>query len=276
LDHILLFDERRLADPIQLHTLLPILKEQIPGIPLGSGTDAHFAELNRNHPPAAKLLDYVSFSICPQVHAFDELTLIENTEAQADAVGSAKVLFQKPVVISALTLKQRFNMVATDPTALEGAGYPLSDERQSSVFAAAWTLASIRQLVRAGAQAVTFYETLGKRGIMDRTADGPRPYPLFYLFEEICSGTYQTCMSTTSSHPLMFEGLLLEAAVHRMLLLVNFTAASLEVELTGITGFVTEVSELAGSGWKLIPSPKSQGSKIKLKPLSFLRVKLSL
>ncbi len=65
------------------------IRDDFPGIKLGTGVNAYFAELNRNR-PAIKNADFVNFTICPQVHAFDILSIVENLEAQADVIKSAR------------------------------------------------------------------------------------------------------------------------------------------------------------------------------------------
>src|SRR5262249_26731206 len=55
----------------------------------GAGTDAYFAEFNRGRPPVAAL-DLACYSMNPQVHAYDNATLVETLEAQGGTVESAK------------------------------------------------------------------------------------------------------------------------------------------------------------------------------------------
>ena len=51
-----------------------------PGIPIGGGMFSYFTELNRKRPPAG-LFDFVGHTICPLVHAGDDLSLTEGLEA---------------------------------------------------------------------------------------------------------------------------------------------------------------------------------------------------
>ena len=53
------------------------------------GTTVNFAELNRGNPPVW-VSDGVCFSIHPQVHAFDNRSLVETCAAVADTVASAR------------------------------------------------------------------------------------------------------------------------------------------------------------------------------------------
>ena len=51
-----------------------------PGVKLGGGMATYFTELNRKRPPAA-LLDYVTNTTCPNVHAADDRSVMETMEA---------------------------------------------------------------------------------------------------------------------------------------------------------------------------------------------------
>jgi hypothetical protein len=59
---------------------------------VGGGTNIYFTELNRFRPPV-ELLEFVTWSMNPQVHAFDDLSLVETLETQATTVESAQSFF---------------------------------------------------------------------------------------------------------------------------------------------------------------------------------------
>ncbi len=129
----------------------------------GGGTNAYFTELNRERPPLAAL-DLVCYSINPQVHAFDNATLVENLEAQGYAVRSARQFIGgRPLAVTPVTLKPRSNPNATGAEAASGPGeLPASvDPRQMSLLGAGWTLGSLKYLAQSGVQSVTYYETIG-------------------------------------------------------------------------------------------------------------------
>src|SRR5262249_52109497 len=138
-----------------------------PAARFGAGPNSNFTELNREHPPL-KVLDLVSYPINPQVHAFDNLSLVENLEAQAWTVESARAIAgDPPLVVSRVTLRQRFNPEATGPEAEPPPGeLPAAvDPRQMSLFGAVWTLGSVKYVVKSGVAATTYYETTGWRGV---------------------------------------------------------------------------------------------------------------
>ena len=113
---------------------------------MGAGTNHFFTELNRERPPVDDI-DFAVFSINPQVHAFDNLSLIETLPLQADNISSARHFCNdKPIVVSPVTLKMRFNPNATGapPPVPEGELPSQVDARQMSLFGACWTLGSLK------------------------------------------------------------------------------------------------------------------------------------
>lgn len=156
------------------------LGQNVHRVPVGAGTDAHFCELNREqalgHVPVPEA-DFLFWPVTPQVHAFDDDSLLETLEVQGDTVATAAAFAPgKPAVISPVTLRPRFNAVATS---LQSVLRPPSvlpenvDPRQSSLLAAGWTLGSLAALTMAGVSSVTYYETIGWRGIMEPPHSSP-------------------------------------------------------------------------------------------------------
>jgi hypothetical protein len=211
-------------------------------VPIGGGTDAFFAELNRSR-PAAPELDFVSFSINPQVHATDALSLVENLEAQAFAVETARGFADgRPVAVGPVTLKRRYNPDATgeQPATPPGALPWNVDARQPSLFAAAWTLGSLAYLAGSGAARLTYYETTGLRGVLPG-ASSPAPpaafratpgtvYPVYLLLREVLGFSPVRILPTGSSQPLSCAGMVLEnGSGKRKLLLTNLTNDALRI-----------------------------------------------
>src|SRR5260221_1448815 len=130
--------------------------------PLGFGTRAFFAELNRNHPPI-DLLDFVTYTVNPQIHADDELSIVESLGGQRATVESALLISGgKPVHVGPVTLKMQWNPYATVLPQAPAPGElpPEVDPRQRLPFAAAWTLGSIKTLSEAGVLRATYYEMI--------------------------------------------------------------------------------------------------------------------
>lgn len=188
-----------------------VLEKLAPGAPVGGGTNEYFTELNRAR-PSAETIDFACYSINPQVHAFDELSLVENLAPQADTVWTAKQFLNgKPVVVTPVTLRPRFNPQSKDKTPTP------PDPRQTSQFAAAWTVGSLKYLVEAGAQSVTYYETEGAGGIRD----GARVYPLSYPLEDVAAFTGAECLVTTTSDRFRGVALYLKRGARQRIVLAN-------------------------------------------------------
>jgi D-apionolactonase len=201
--------------------------------PVAAGTNAYFAELNRNRPgPGSTALP--CYSINPQVHAFDHLSLIENLEAQAVTVESTRQFADRPVVISPITLRPRFNPNATaaETGTNPQAELPVEvDPRQMSLFGAVWTLGSIVRLATTGkVHSLTCFETTGWRGVLERPTGSPLPeqfpsipggvFPLYHVLADLAG--FDRVLAMRSSRPLQAEGVILfDANNSRRILVAN-------------------------------------------------------
>ena len=207
-----------------------------------AGTNAFFVELNRQRPEVDSQA-LPCFSITPQVHAFDQSTLIENLAGQAAALESARQWTPRAVVISPITLRGRFNPDAAGGDAPETGGTlpaPV-DVRQMSLFGAGWTLGSIAQLaVQQGLHSLTYFETTGWRGIMETEHGSPLPelfrsvpgmvFPIYHVLAEMAD--FNRLAPTHSSHPLQVGGLtLLDAQDRRRILVANFLGETQDIKI---------------------------------------------
>ena len=211
-------EEQQVTSPQWLEQVRTRIAPHLPGVPIGGGTNLYFAELNRSRPNPAEL-DAVAYSINPQVHANDERSLVENLEAQRDTVVTARAFCgELPLIVSPVTLKPRFNPEAVGPEPAPQAGQlPTAvDPRQMSLFAAAWTLGSIKQLAEGGAASVTYYETTGWRGIKETDRGCPDPesflsapgmvFPLYHVFADIADLKTAELLGCASTDPLRVQG----------------------------------------------------------------------
>jgi hypothetical protein len=215
-------------------------------VPIGGGTNADFYQLNQFRPPV-ELCDFICWSMNPQVHAFDNVSLAETASAIPAQIESARQYFAgKPLVVSPLTLKPRFNPVATGKELGFGPGElpPQVDPRQMSLCGAGWTLAAFKHLAESGADSVTFYETTGWRGVMATEAGSPLSekfpsipgavFPLYHVLADVGEFSGGQVVACKSSKALTVEGMVLRKGASRAMLLANMTDQSQVARVAGL------------------------------------------
>ncbi|MCC6540302.1 MAG: hypothetical protein IT162_22340 [Bryobacterales bacterium] len=206
------------------------------GAPWVVGTNEYFTELNRGRPDASKL-DGSCYSLNPQVHAFDNLSLIENLEPQGETVRTARTfLGAKPVHVTPVTLKPRFNPQAKGKPepGVPGRLPSRVDARQMSLFGAVWTLGSIKYLSEAGAASATYFQTHGWEGVMESAAGPAMPelfppapgavFPLYHVLAGVAEFAGGMVLPFDSPDPLQSCALALETGPRRRLLVANLAA----------------------------------------------------
>lgn len=264
------------------------------GAPIGGGTNADFYQLNQFRPPA-DLMDFVAFSMNPQTHAFDDTSLVETLTAIPEPVRSARRYFNHlPVVISPVTLKPRFNAVAT-----EAGSAPAPDQlpqqvdvRQLSLFGAAWTLGAVKRLAESEATSITCFETTGWRGMMETEAGSPLPqqfpslpgtvFPLYHVLADVAEFEGGRMIGVQSGDALKVEAILLERGQQQSLLLANLTPEMQTATMDGINQ-VSKLRRLHGQNAEAaMCKPETfrrqfdpirlSSSKIELSPFEIVRL----
>jgi hypothetical protein len=214
--------------------------------PVCAGTPANFTELNRDRPPV-DLLDGVSFSIHPQVHAFDNRSLVETCAALTDVVESARAFSGTlPLHVTPVTLRGRVNPYATGPAPPVPPGElpPQVDVRQMSLFGAGWTLAALKYLAESGVASVSFYETTGWLGVMEREEGCPLPdkfpstpgtvFPVYHVLADAAPFAGARVRRCASSDPLAFDGLAFARGEVLHVRLANLTDQRRTVTVNGL------------------------------------------
>jgi hypothetical protein len=203
---------------------LALARKVLRGAPVGGGTNVYFTELNRTR-PKPEWLDVACYSINPQVHAFDDRSLVENLEPQAATVASARsFLGSKPIAVTPVTLRPRFN--ANDPATIDRNPRKY-DPRQASLFGAAWTLGSVKYLAEAGASSITYYETAGPGGWLD----AGRVHPLYHVLADVNEFAGGDVIPLTTAEPLGAIALMLRKGSRTRVLASNLTLKPVAIRL---------------------------------------------
>lgn len=202
-----------------------ILGDYDPNAQFAAGSRAQFTELNQSrlaYPEA----DGLVYALNPQVHDTHTETLIDNLAAQVDTVATARTFANgRAIYLSPVTLKPRFNAAARDLTQPE---VPESDPRQLGLFGAAWTVASLGQLLPSGLTSLTYYETHGLRGVMD-AGDGSAlhadwvnaVYPMYHVFADVGSCMGGAAYPVNSSSPLEIAAAAFGRGPRKVILVAN-------------------------------------------------------
>lgn len=214
------------------------------GVRFAGGTNRYFTELNRERPHAEEL-DLVCYSLNPQVHTFDDVSMIESLEGQAWTVRSARELAGVlPLAVTPVTLKPRSARPA-EPGELP----PGVDPRQMTLFGAAWTLGSVSALAHVGLFSATYFETTGWLGVMETEQGSPLPdkfpsrpgavFPVYHVFADLGEFAAGELIPVASSDRLRAAGLAIRKRGKTRLLLASLTDQPQQVLIRGLRGFLS-------------------------------------
>lgn len=213
----------------KIEAIKPSLSQHFPDAQFGVGSDKDFAQVNASRHLSKSQLHPV-YGICPQVHAFDNLTLIENLTGQCRGVECLQDWWpQTPMIASVHLHRYPGARVLYDQSLAEKEW----DSRHPSLFGATWTLGSLSKLIETNnTHSITYFETSGLRGVLApnksnlipesfRTIPGS-PYPLYFVLKSILSA--KKALKTLSSHPWQTQGItLLDDANKRTIIITNFS-----------------------------------------------------
>ena len=228
-----------------------------PGTRLGGGTFAFFTELNRK-PPPTRLLDFVTHTTCPIVHAADDRSTMETLEALPYVIESTRSFIGDAAYrVGPSAIGARDNPYGAATAANPDNGrvcLAAMDPRQRGLFGAAWTLGYVAAFARGGAEAVTMGAPTGSSGAIYRRTDTPQPYfdglsgpavyPLFHVLAGLARAAGQRLVAAVSSDPAALACLAYRGPAGPVLWLANLTAAPHSVALAGLSGRPTVLSLL--------------------------------
>jgi hypothetical protein len=227
-----------------INSAASLFKKAFPSIRTGSGSNANFTQVNRARPDSV-LMDYLSYSIHPQEHASDNMTLVENLQAQSTTVESAGNFSNgKGIWVSPVNIQRRFN------ANIENYEHPVNDgtcprqvdSRLLSLFGACWTMGSLKYICESGAAGVTYLETVGERGIIQGDFPSQWPvefpsikgmiFPVYFIFHFIAGCRSFRIIKTASSEPLSVDSLLFSDGNNVKMMIANFTSQDKAVSLS--------------------------------------------
>ncbi len=220
-----------------------------PGVALGGGMFSFFTELNRKRPPI-ELLDFVTHTTSPIVHAADDVSVMETLQALPYVIKSAKAIIgDKPYRVgpSAIPARQNPYGAASAPNPdNDRVCLAKMDPRQRGLFGAAWTLGYIASFTRGGLEAITMGAATGPAGMIYRRTDyaqpyfddlsGPSLYPLYHLMADLGAASGRRLIASKSGDDGTVATLAYHGAAGPILWIANLTAKNAAVRIRGFAG----------------------------------------
>ncbi len=124
-----------------------------PELPIAAAPVDNFADMNRHRPPDDF---WCAPPMCPQVHNFDNTSLLENLQGQLPLLKTVRSFNPHPMFVGPVALLRRRK----------------ADRRQNTLFAGAWTAGSLATVLPTGfAAAVTYHEHGGGMGFPGTPAE---------------------------------------------------------------------------------------------------------
>ena len=267
------------GDPTQFAAAIGYLTPIAGNAKIGVTRVTNFVELNRARPDR-RSVQAVGFAINPQIHAFDNASMVETLPIQADAVSSARQFSQDlPIVVGPVTLTpQLLDGVDQPGGPPQGGSLPTwVDPRQVEPFTAVWTLGSLKYLTDAGTHSATFFETVGWSGIMDTDDASSRPkdfpsrpgevFPVYHLLREVGEFQGGSVRQVNTSDNLAAVGLVLHKAGRIRVLVGNLTRERQSIFLRGLSAKSVDVHVLGAGTTQAAPA-----ASISLPPYGIARI----
>lgn len=223
-------------------------RQAFPGTRLGGGMLAFFTELNRKRPPQA-VFDFITHSVCPIVHAADDISVMETLESLPWIFTSTRAIIGKsPYHIGPSGIPCRDNpygaAVAANP---HNGRVCLSDmdPRQRGMFAAAWNLGLVAAAARGAIDSVALGAVTGPQGVIYRKADYLQPwfdgsgasvYPAYHVLAGLAAASGAARIEASSTAPALVAALAHRAKSGQVLWLANLTGAKQKVKVNGMAG----------------------------------------
>lgn len=235
----------------ELDALYLAARAAFPGIRLGGGMFSFFTELNRKRPPS-QLLDFITNTTSPIVHAADDRSVMETLEALPWQIKTARHFSNgTPHRVGPSGIGARDNPHGATYSENPDNGricLAKMDPRQRGLFSAAWTLAYVSELIRGGVDRISIAAPTGPLGVIYRPTVYAQPYyddlaaakqthavyPVFHVLSSLNCASGAKLRSVKVASPATATAFGWENAEGRWLLVANLTAGKQTMKLKGV------------------------------------------
>jgi hypothetical protein len=192
-----------------------MLRAAAPSAAFVCGTSRSFDVLESD-PPDAGGADAVVFSVSGNTIDLGE---------QGRMVRSALALLAKPVVVSSVAMREE-----------------TAARVQWELAGAAWTVASVKQLLEAGACSFSYFDAIGPRGVVAADGEGAstdqQVSPIYHVLADLGDWRTTVLVHSTSSDPLTVETLVVRSERGAHALIANLTGDAQPCSLPSPAGSV--------------------------------------
>ena len=207
-----------------LEAIYAAARRAFPRLRLGGGMFSYFTELNRKRPPV-EMLDFITHTTTPLVHAADDRSVMETLEALPHVTRSVRAFAgAMPYRIGPSSIGMRHNPYGAGLNPNPGGAritMTENDPRQRDAFAAAWLIGYAAVTADAGLEMLALGSLAGPLGVLD---DRMR-FPAFEAVKAISGLSGTQARQVTSSDPSK----VLALAGGNTLLIVNLTSEPRQV-----------------------------------------------
>jgi hypothetical protein len=271
--------------------LFRLARGSFPGARIGGGMFSYFTEVNRKRPPH-ELLDFVSFTTSALVHAGDDRSVTEGTEALPYIARSIRAFIGgKPYAVGPSAIGMRDNPYGAktmdNPDDIRQA-MNRNDPRQRGLLGAAWNLAYFARFAYGGAEAIALGGLTGPFGVLHTRAAWPQAwyddagglYPVYHVLRGMALKGARL-REVKIGAPRNVQAIAARNASGTDLWLANLTGGGQRLNLEGVgadprirlleaASFVAAASDPDAL---VQPSPPMKGSSVELDAYAVARIR---
>ena len=216
------------------------VRKHFPGVPVGGGMLSYFTELNRKPVPKG-VFDFVTHTVCPIVHAADDVSVMETLEALPSIFASTRNMIGKtPYHIGPSSIPCRDNPYGAAVAPNPGNGRVClsdMDPRQRGLFAAAWNVGLVAAAARGNLDAIALGATTGSQGVIrPLTDENGAVHPAYHVLAGLGGASRAKRLEAVSSAPSTVETIAYQTKSGPVLWLANLSGEKQQVKIGGFDG----------------------------------------
>ncbi len=215
---------------------------------IGGGSFSFFTDLNRARVGRGDGMDYITHTTCPIVHDADDRAVMESLEVLPYVAASTrKFSGGLPYWIgpSAIGMRHRPHATASPLANPNNIRLPMTgrDPRQRGLFAAAWNLGYVAEVVRGEIECVSLSALVGPLGVLYTKGHDSQPYydggpdnavyPVYHVLAGVIAGAGRPALAVTSTDRGRVAGVAWQAENGPELWLANLRETPQTVSVSG-------------------------------------------